>query len=75
MRFEPTSQYAALAFVALVVVAIIAIIRFELLCLRDLAQRSDHELRHLTRAGWLAVIVFAVPVGGICYLYYGRPAG
>jgi hypothetical protein len=64
-----TGQYALLALLA---IAIVAIVRFELLCLRDLAHRGDHELRHLTKAGWTVVIALVIPLGGICYLCYGR---
>jgi hypothetical protein len=62
------------AAIALVVgVCVVALVRFELLCLRDLAQRTDQELNYLTRAGWAALIAVVIPIGGICYLYYGRP--
>lgn len=59
---------------ALAAFAVVAIFRFELFCLRDLAQRGDLELRYLSRAGWLVVIAVVIPLGGICYLCYGRPA-
>ncbi len=67
----PLSVYPLLALVAF---AVVAIVRFELFCLRDLARRGDPELRHLNRAGWLVVIAVVIPLGGICYLCYGRPA-
>jgi hypothetical protein len=66
-----TSQVAAIVVVLGVCVVVLA--RFELLCFRDLAGRTDQELNYLTRAGWAALIAFVIPVGGICYLYYGRP--
>jgi Phospholipase_D-nuclease N-terminal len=62
-------QYALLGLVA---IAVVVALRFELLCLRDLAQRNEAELRYLTRTGWTIVIAFVIPIGGICYLYYGR---
>ena len=52
---------------------LVAIVRFELLCFRDLAGRSDYELNYLTRAGWAVLIAVLIPIGGICYLYLGRP--
>jgi len=61
-----------LVIVALVAVAVIVIARFELMCLRELAGTSDVELRYLTRAGWTALIIIAIPLGGITYLYLGR---
>ena len=62
-------QYALLGLVA---IAVVVVVRFELRCLRDLAQRSEEELRYLTRTGWTVVIALVIPIGGICYLYYGR---
>ncbi len=67
----PTSQYVAIALVVAICIATIA--RFELLCFKDLARRSDQELNYLSRAGWTMVIAIVIPVGGIIYLYYGRP--
>jgi hypothetical protein len=58
---------------AITAVCIVAVIRFEVLCFKDLAQRSDRELNYLSRAGWAAVIAVVIPIGGICYLFYGRP--
>jgi hypothetical protein len=65
------AQYAALLLV--LAICLVAIVRFELLCLRDLAGRRDHELNHLNRAGWTVLIAVFIPIGGICYLYLGRP--
>ena len=65
-----TAQLAmitALAFAAFILVA-----RFEVFCLRDLAQTSDADLQYLTRQGWMALIVVAIPLGGIMYLYGGK---
>ncbi|MEO6998141.1 MAG: hypothetical protein ABI112_08660 [Terracoccus sp.] len=58
--------------VALVVAAVITVVRFESFCLRDLARARDADLQYLTRKGWLACILFAIPVGGIVYLYGGK---
>jgi hypothetical protein len=54
-------------------ICLVAIVRFELLCFRDLAGRRDHELNYLNRAGWSVLIAVLIPIGGICYLYLGRP--
>ena len=61
-------------FAGIFVVAIAALLigRFELLCLRDLHEASDADLHYLTRSGWFAAIVLAIPIGGIAYLAYGR---
>jgi hypothetical protein len=63
---------ATLAVIALVAVAVVAVVRFELVCFGELATTRDDELRYLTRAGWIVVIAFSIPVGGIVFLYYGR---
>lgn len=65
-----TAQYTLIAL--LVVVCMVPIVRFEMLCLKDLAQRSDQELSYLTRAGWTTAIAIAIPLGGIFYLSFGR---
>jgi hypothetical protein len=56
----------------LVAAAIIAIGKFEVFCLRELAQTADTDLRYLTRPAWTAVIILIIPLGGITYLYHGR---
>ncbi|HEX4726530.1 MAG TPA: hypothetical protein VH298_01955 [Jatrophihabitans sp.] len=66
-----TAQYGAVLLV--LAVCLVVIVRFELLCFRDLAGRHDHELNYLTRAGWTVLIAVLIPIGGICYLYLGRP--
>jgi hypothetical protein len=66
-----SAQYAAVLLV--LAICLVAIVRFELLCFRDLAGRRDHELNYLTRAGWTVLIAVLIPIGGICYLYLGRP--
>ena len=65
------AQYAALLLV--LAIGLVAIVRFELLCFRDLAGRRDYELNHLSRTGWAVLIAVFIPIGGICYLYLGRP--
>lgn len=65
------AQYLVILLV--LAVCLVTIVRFELLCLRDLAGRQDHELNYLTRAGWTVLIAVLIPVGGICYRYLGRP--
>lgn len=65
-----TTELAILT--VLVVVAVLGIARFELFCLRDLADTADIELNYLTRLGWTAVIVIAIPLGGATYLCCGK---
>ena len=60
-----------LALALLVVLAVLVIVRFELFCLAELARTS--EVRYLTRQAWTVVILFAIPIGGLLYLYRGRP--
>jgi hypothetical protein len=60
------------AVIALVAAALVVGVRFELFCFRQLAATRDDELRYLTRPGWIVVIAFSIPVGGILFLYYGR---
>jgi hypothetical protein len=66
-----TSQYVVIAFV--IAVGVVAVARLEVRCFKDLAHRSDQELSYLSRTGWTIVIALVIPVGGIVYLYYGRP--
>jgi hypothetical protein len=61
-----------LAVIAMVAVAVVVVARFELFCFRELATTNDNELRYLTRTGWIVVIAFSIPVGGILFVYYGR---
>jgi hypothetical protein len=58
--------------VVVVLAAVITVVRFETVCVRDLAGTRDADLQYLTRAGWLVCILFAIPVGGILYLYRGK---
>lgn len=51
------------------VVAVVAVIRFERSCSEDLADTPDFELRFLTRLGWTAFILLSISIGGVCYLY------
>jgi hypothetical protein len=64
------AQYVVIA--AVVAVAVIAVVRFEVLCLTDIARADDREFRYLTRWGWVAVCILSVPVGGFVYLALGR---
>lgn len=68
-----TAEAAAIA--ALVAAAVVVIARFEIFCLRELAQANDSDLRYLTRRAWAAAIILMIPLGGIAYLYCGRPRG
>jgi len=66
-----TAQAAVIA--AIVIAAVVAIGRFEVFCLRELAQVSDADLQYLTRRGWAAAIILIIPVGGIAFLFLARP--
>jgi hypothetical protein len=61
-----------LVVIALAAAALVVVVRFELFCFRELAATRDGELRYLTRPGWIVVIAFSIPVGGILFLSYGR---
>jgi hypothetical protein len=45
---------------------------FDLRCLADLRQTSDHRLRYFTRETWALLIVFAFPFGPMLYLTCGK---
>lgn len=63
-------QFALIA--VLVAVGVVVAVRFELFCLRDLAETPDQQLRYFTRQGWTAVIIVSIPLGGIFYFYAGK---
>lgn len=63
---------AALIIAAVAVAALTAVVRFEQLCLGELADTADFELQLFTRQGWTALIVLAIPLGGIAFLSAGR---
>jgi hypothetical protein len=65
-----TVQVVAAA--ALVVVVLVAVARFEVFCLDDLAATPDVQLQYLSRTGWFALIVLCIPLGGVLYLYRGK---
>ncbi len=56
----------------LAVTAAVLVLRFEQLCLRQLAQTPDDQLRLFTRPGWTVLIVFFIPIGGMLYLTASR---
>jgi hypothetical protein len=59
--------------VALVIaVTVVAVVRFEVLCLSDIARTRDSEFRYLTRVGWIVACLITIPVGGVVYLLCGR---
>jgi hypothetical protein len=60
------------AVIALAALVAVVVVRFELFCFRQLAATGDGELRYLARTGWIVVIAFSIPVGGILFLYCGR---
>ena len=61
---------AVVAFV--VVVIVVAAVQYVRRCLGVLGDTPDGQLRYLTRAGWTAVIVCVIPVGGLLFLGFGR---
>jgi len=66
MRPADPAQLALL--VAVLVAAAAVVVRFERLCLQDLAQTPDRDLQLLTRQTWTALIVVLIPIGGLLYL-------
>jgi hypothetical protein len=65
-----TAQLAVIG--ALVFAALIMVVRFEMFCLGDLAETADANLQYLTRQGWMLLILLAIPLGGIAYVYCGK---
>lgn len=63
---------AVVVIAAFLVALLVAIRRFVLFCLDDLAEATDAELLYLSRPGWKAAIILVIPLGGIVYLYRGR---
>lgn len=59
-----------LVLAAAVLAAVAVIIRFELYCLRDLAEAD--EVQYLSKPAWALVCVLCIPIGGMLYLLYGR---
>ena len=51
---------------------VLVAVGFVVYCLLDL--RRAEQVRGLPRWAWATVIVLSVPVGGIAYLLWGRPA-
>ena len=54
-----------------VVVLIAVAIRFDLYCLRDLAEAE--VVLYFSRQVWFSIIIFSTPLGGMTYLMLGRP--
>ncbi len=57
--------------IAVLLIALIVVIRFEMFCLTDIAQAP--EVRLLSRQAWVVVTIISIPLGGILYLMFGRP--
>jgi uncharacterized membrane protein YoaK (UPF0700 family) len=66
-----SAQGVVIAVIAIAAVVVIA--RFEVFCLRELTRASDADLQYLTRRTWAVAIILVVPLGGIAFLYCGRP--
>jgi hypothetical protein len=64
------SQYGVIA--VLIAAAVTLVVRYERLCLQELAATPDNHLLHLSRQGWLVAIVFFIPLGGMAFLCVGR---
>ncbi len=56
---------AAIAPVVVLLVAYVAWIIYDIM---------HTEVQRLPRWGWILVTVFSVPLGGVAYLVFGRPA-
>jgi hypothetical protein len=65
-----TSEYLLVALI--VAAAVVVYARYVSTVIRDINATPDSELQHLTRAGWIAVCVALIPIGGLIYLVYGR---
>ncbi len=63
-------QLAVAAVFGVVVIAVVA--RFEQRCLQQLADTPDNELALFSRQGWIMLIVFFIPIGGMLFLLRGR---
>jgi hypothetical protein len=61
-----------LVLAVVVVLVLIAAIEYVRRCLAVLGETPDGRLRYLTRAGWTAVIIFVIPIGGLLFLGFGR---
>jgi hypothetical protein len=57
--------------VAVLLLLAVAVIRFELFCLRDIAQTP--YTRVFPREAWIVITIVSIPLGGLLYLYAGRP--
>ena len=55
---------------ATIAVLLVAMVWFDLYCLRDIAQARN--VRYLTPQAWGLLVIITFPVGGILYLRYGK---
>ena len=53
------------------IIAIVGVLRFEMFCLDDILHAE--YVRGLTRSAWIVLCLLMIPIGGILYLFYGRP--
>lgn len=73
MGRQAGAELVALELIAVAVVAaIVLVVRFEIVCLKDIARTPDSELRYFTRLGWIAICILSIPIGGMIYLMYGK---
>jgi hypothetical protein len=54
-----------------VLAAVGGILRFEVFCLDDVLHAP--YVRTIPREAWIALYVLLIPLGGVLYLFYGRP--
>jgi hypothetical protein len=57
------------------VLPIVATIAFWLFCVLDVATSDPDDVRVLPKRIWLVVVALLVPIGGLLWLFLGRPQG
>jgi branched-subunit amino acid transport protein AzlD len=65
-----TPQYVVVALI--IAVAVVMVLRFLTFCIGDINGTPESQLQYLSRAGWIAVCVLSIPIGGIVYLVCGK---
>jgi hypothetical protein len=58
--------------IVLIAALISTIARIDSWLLQDLAKTPDNQLAHLTRIGWIGMILFTFPIGPIVYVRFGK---
>lgn len=57
---------------AVAVAVVVLVIRFQIICLEDIAQAEEWEVRYFSKQVWTFIIFFWIPLGGILYMMVGR---